>query len=209
MLIGSLSRRSAVSRVLRARSGNLFLEAVADRQQLGLGDDVLAALLEVVLVDVRLDDRIDRAGFLAETAEDALEQIDVVARGAALAVGARRRIDGDRQRRADRLAQLAGDAALLAVRVATQRVQTAETVRLGDVLLRIAHRELGLEHVLHGQAEAAEQFQQQQAFEIAGDARHGQAPGVTMWKYFRQPATSTHTIVIGMNTFQPRRMIWS
>jgi hypothetical protein len=72
-------------------------------------------LLEVVFVHVGLDDRIDRAGFLAEAAEDALEQVDVVARGAAGAVGALFGIDGDRQRRAHRFAQLAGDAAFLAV----------------------------------------------------------------------------------------------
>ncbi len=65
------------------------LEAVADREQLLLVDDVLAAMLEVIFVDVRLDDRIDRAALLAEAAEDALEQIDVVARGAARAVAPR------------------------------------------------------------------------------------------------------------------------
>ena len=65
--------------------------ALADREQLVLGHDVLAAILHVVLVDVRLDDRVDRAGFLAEAAVDALEQVDVVARRAARAVRARRR----------------------------------------------------------------------------------------------------------------------
>ena len=32
---------------------------------------------------------------------------------------------------------------------------------------------------------------------------------LTQPKYFMQPATKTHTIAIGMNTFQPSRMIWS
>src|SRR5690606_40306268 len=66
------------------------------------GDDVLAALLEVVLHHVRLHDRIHRAAFLAEAAVDALEQVDVVARGAAGAVLAPRGGDGDGQRRAHR-----------------------------------------------------------------------------------------------------------
>src|SRR5262245_59941717 len=39
--------------------GDLGLEPVADRHELRLGDDVLAALFEVVLVDVRFHDRID------------------------------------------------------------------------------------------------------------------------------------------------------
>ena len=37
------------------------------------------APVEVVLVDVGLDDRVHWAGLLAEAAEDALEQVDVVA----------------------------------------------------------------------------------------------------------------------------------
>src|SRR3712207_7357686 len=52
--------------------------------------------------------------------------IDVVACGAAAAVLARLGFDGDRQRRADRLAKLAGDAALLAVRIAAQRMLRSE-----------------------------------------------------------------------------------
>ena len=161
-----------------------------------------------------LDDRVDRAALFAEAAEDALEQVDVVARGATLAVArARCRVDGDRQRRAHRLAQLAGDAALFAVGVATQRMQAAEAVRLGDVLHRVAHRVLGLEHVAHGQAHALEQLDEQQALEIVGNAGHGflqtPVPMLTQPKYFMQPATRTHAMVMGMNTFQPSRMIWS
>src|SRR4051812_46167499 len=61
------------------------------------------------------DDGIDRAGLLAEAAIDAFRHVDVVARGAARAVLARFGLDGDRLGRANRLAQLASDAALLAV----------------------------------------------------------------------------------------------
>src|SRR3546814_7236176 len=57
----------------------------------------------------------DLAGLLAIAAIDAFRHVDVVARGAAAAVGARLGLDGDGLGRADRLAQLAGDAALLAV----------------------------------------------------------------------------------------------
>ena len=98
--------------------------------------------LHVVLVDARLDDGIHRAGLLAEAAVDALEQVDVVARGAARAVVRDVGLDGDRQRRAHRLAQLAGDAALLAVRIAAQRMQAAEARRLRRLLFRVVDREL-------------------------------------------------------------------
>src|SRR6056297_300463 len=116
--------RSAIRRVLGPGRGDPRLESVAESQQLLLGHDVLAAILEVILGEIRLDDGIDRAAFLAESAVDALEQVDVVARGAAGPVLALGRIDGDGQRRTDGLAKLAGNAALLAVRVAPQRVQS-------------------------------------------------------------------------------------
>src|SRR3546814_1946416 len=67
-----------------------------------------------------------RSGFLAEAAVDAFGHVDVVARGTARAVIARFGLDGDRLRRADCLAQLAGDAALFAVGVAAQRMLAAE-----------------------------------------------------------------------------------
>src|SRR3546814_19136667 len=92
----SSSTRSAVGSVGGAARRDLGFEAVADRQQLGLGDHVLAAVLEVVFEDVRLDDRVHRSGLLAEAAEDALEQVDVVARGEAAAARALLPVDGAR-----------------------------------------------------------------------------------------------------------------
>ena len=91
LLIDSAISGSAAS--ARAFVGaDLVFVAVADGQQHLLGVVQVAALLAVVLEDVRLDDRIDRAGFFAEAAEDALGQVDVVARGAARAVVALLRI---------------------------------------------------------------------------------------------------------------------
>src|SRR5690606_38854222 len=158
-MVGRLSEGA----VAGAAHGDLGLEAVAERQQLGLGHDVLATQFEVVLVDVGLDDRVHRARFLAVPAVDALEQVDVVARGAAGAILALLGVDGDRQRRADRLAQLAGDAALLAVGIAAQRVQAAEAGRLRRLLHRVHQRVLRTEQVPQRQAHAAKHLQQQQA----------------------------------------------
>src|SRR3546814_5983047 len=66
------------------------------------------------------------AGLPAEAAVDALRHVDVVARGAPAAVAARLSLDDDALRRADRLAELAGNAPLLAVGIAAQRVLAAE-----------------------------------------------------------------------------------
>src|SRR5258706_6736675 len=112
------SAQSAIRGVGRAVLRDLLFVAVAYREQHRLGVVQVAALLAVVLEDPRLDDRVHRAGFLAEAAEDALREVDVVARRAARAVGARLGLDVDRERGADRLAQLARDAALFAGRIA-------------------------------------------------------------------------------------------
>src|SRR4029077_8700271 len=110
----------AESGVGRPVAGDLLLVAIAHREQHGLGVVEIPPLLAVVLEDPRLDDGVDRAGFLAEAAEDALHEVDVVARGAAGAVVPLFRLDMDGERGAHRLAQLARDAALFPVRVAAQ-----------------------------------------------------------------------------------------
>ena len=107
-------------------------------------------MLEVVLVQIGLHDGVHRARFLAKAAEDALEQVDVVPRRATGPVLSFFRVDGDGQRRADRLAQLAGDAALLAVGVTAQSVQATETGGLWSLFLRVLDRELALEEVAQG-----------------------------------------------------------
>src|SRR6185369_1568035 len=75
-------------RVGRPVGGDLLLVGVAHGQQHFLGVVQVAALFAVILELARLDDGVHRAGLLAEAAENALGQVDVVARGAAGAVGA-------------------------------------------------------------------------------------------------------------------------
>src|SRR5688572_8043581 len=99
---------SAVPRVRGLVRRDHRFVALADREQLVLGHDVLAAVLHVVLMDARLDDGIYRAGLFAETAVDALEQVDVVARRTTRAVRRDVGLDRDRQRRTHGFAQLAG-----------------------------------------------------------------------------------------------------
>src|SRR4030095_7590136 len=112
------------------RFRKLALPAVA------IGEEFLLVIIKFLArlggeFEIRsLDDGIDRTGLLAQAAIDAFHHVDVVADGAAGAVvAARPGLDGDRLRRTDRLAQLAGNAALFAVRIAAQRMLAAEAPR--------------------------------------------------------------------------------
>src|SRR5690606_5456423 len=73
-----IMQSSPVRRVGGAIRCDLRLVLVTHRQQLFLRHDLFAALLEVKVGNTRLDDRVNRARFLAEAAVDALEQVDVV-----------------------------------------------------------------------------------------------------------------------------------
>src|SRR4029453_15027848 len=108
LAFGTSSELGVLLSVLR----DLRLVPVPDRQQHLLGVVEIAPLLAVVFEEGRLDDRGHRAALLAEPAEDALGEVDVVARGPARAVVALFGLDGDGERRAHRPAQLAGDAGL-------------------------------------------------------------------------------------------------
>src|SRR5262249_44696456 len=185
----------------------LLLVAVTDREEHLLGVVQVAALLPVVLEEAGLDDGVDRAGLLAEPAEDALGEVDVVARGAARAVGALLGLYRDRERGADGLAQLAGDAALLSVGIAAQRVQPAEARAERRLLLRKLDRDLAAEQVAPGERHALHQLDEQEGpEEISDPLDHRQMLHEVC---IHTAITTSHTIVAGMNTFQPRRMIWS
>ena len=123
---------SAIRRVERDVLRDLALPAVAVREQALLVVVEFLARLGREFEVRSLDDGIDRAGFLAQPAIDALHHVDVVAGGAARAVvAARAGFDGDRLRRADRLAQLAGDAALLPVGVAAEACSPRKRGEIG------------------------------------------------------------------------------
>src|SRR5690349_13472449 len=152
--------------------GYLLLVAVADREQHRLGVVKVAALLPVVLEHARLDDGVDRAGLFTEAAENALGEIDVVARRAPRAIGALLALDVDGERRADRLAQLARDAALLAVRIAPQGMQAAKTRTHRRLLLGELHRDLAREDMPPRQRHAARQLKEHERAEKLDDAVH-------------------------------------
>ena len=101
--------------------GDRPLPAVAVREEAFLVVVELLGCLSRELEIRSQDDGVNRAGLLTEAAVDAFHHIDVEAGGPACAVVAPGpSLDGDRLCRADCLAQLAGYAALLPVRIAPQ-----------------------------------------------------------------------------------------
>src|SRR4051794_12748878 len=163
-------RPSAVLGVELAGVRDLFFVAVADGEQHRLGVVEIAPLLAVVFERTRLHDGIDRAALLAKAAEDALREVDVVACGAPRAVGALLGLDRDGERRTHRFTQLAGDAALLAIRIAPQRMQSAEAHALRCLLLGEEHRHLAREHVPSGERETLAELQQEPGVEELSNA---------------------------------------
>src|SRR5262249_44165647 len=156
------------------RLGDLALPAIAIGEQARLVVVELLARLGGELEIRPLDDGVHRAGLLAEPAGDAFHHVDVVARGAPGAVVAPRTgLDRDRLRRADRLAKLAGNAALLAVGIAAQGVLAAKTRRQRTLLERIVEGGLGLEKVAHRQKEGADELLEEQRTGGAGKGGHG------------------------------------
>src|SRR5206468_57938 len=96
------------------------------------------------------------------------------------AVLARLGLDRDRQRRADRLAQLAGDAALLAVGIATQRVLAAEARAQRPLLIGIIDGDRALKHVAQGQCQTRNQLGQQKAARAARQKAHRSVLNLTI-----------------------------
>src|SRR5262249_552532 len=161
--IAPLSRRSSplllVGGVELKTFRDLALPAVAVREQALLIVIELLARLGRILEVRALDDGINRAGLLAEAAVDAHHHIDVVAGCAPRAVVATwSRFDGDRLCRANRLTQLAGDAALLSVRIAAQRVLATKAGRQWALLEGVVQRPFWREEAAHRQEECEDKF---------------------------------------------------
>lgn len=95
---------------------------------------------------------------LTESAVNTLGHVDIVARCPAATVGPLLRLDGDRLRRANGLAQFARDASLLAARIAAQRVLATEPWTQRPLFERIVYRGRLLEDVAERDAQAANQF---------------------------------------------------
>src|SRR5580658_2941812 len=164
--------RSSIGRVERDILGELGLPAVAIGEELVLVVEKLLARLGGELEVRPFDDRVDRAGLLAEPAIDAFGHVDVVARRAPAAVLAGLGLDGDGKRGTDGLAELAGDAALLAIGIAPERVFAAKARRQRPLLIGIVHRDRRLEHVFEREPQALDQLPEQHRARAAIQKRH-------------------------------------
>src|SRR5579871_31358 len=153
---------SSIGRVARQVGRDLRFPAVAVREQPFLVVEQLLPGLGGELEIRAFDDGVHRAGFLAQPAIDAFGHVDVVARCAPAAVLARLHLDGDGLSRADRLAELAGDAALLAVGIAAQRVLAAEARAQGPLLVGIVESDPRPEEIAEGELHAGQKLRQQQ-----------------------------------------------
>src|SRR5262245_62315255 len=118
---------SPVRRVERDVFRDLAFPAVSVREQTLLVVIELLARLGGEFEIRTFDDGINRASFLTEPAIDALHHVDVVTRRAAGAVvAAGSGLDRDRLGGAKCLAERAGNAAFLSVRIAPQGILTAK-----------------------------------------------------------------------------------
>src|SRR5262249_38796143 len=157
------SAASPVRRIEGDVLGDLALPTVAVGKQLLLVEVELLPRLGRELEVRSFDDGVDRAGLLAKSAIDAFDHVEGVAGGGAGAgVGAGPRLYGDGLRRTDRLAQLAGDAALLAVRIAAQRVLAAKARGELPLLERIVERWLRLEEIAKAEHECRHELLEKQ-----------------------------------------------
>jgi hypothetical protein len=157
--------RLPVWRIERKIASDLALPAVAVLQEAIFVVVEFLAGLDGKFRVRPLDNGIDRAGFLTEAAVDAFDHVDIVAGGAAGAiVAARPGFNRDGLGGADRLAELAGDTALLAVWIAPLGVFAALSRRLRILLVRIIERRLRLEEIAHRQNESADEFGQENRF---------------------------------------------
>src|SRR5512147_33024 len=206
--------QSTVWRVGGEIGGEFRLPTVAVGEQLFLIVEQFLARLGGELEVRPLDDRIDRAGLLAIAAVDALHHVDVVAGRPPAAIFARLRLDGDRQRRTDRLAQLTGDAALLAVRITPERMLAAEAGAERTFLVWIVQRHLRPEHVPEGERQTGHQLAEKNgpggAIHKAHAATSQRVPAGSQSNATSTPeTTATASSDNGRNTFQPSRINWS
>src|SRR5579871_5799259 len=145
---------SPIGGVDRQVGRDLHFPPVAVREQLCLVVEQLLPGLGGELEIGAFDDGVHRASLLAKPAINAFRHIDVVPGRAPAAVLAGLRLDGDGLGRADRLAQLAGNAALLTVGITAQRMLAAEARAQGSLLVRIIEGYTGPEEIAEGELHA-------------------------------------------------------
>src|SRR3546814_4969319 len=120
---------------------------IVGSKELGLVVDQLLGRFSRKFEIRALDDRIHRAGFLAETTIDALRHVDVVARCSAAAVCPRFSLDRNRLGRTNRLTQFARNATFFPLGIAAQHMFTPKTWADRVLLLGIVDRRFWLDEI--------------------------------------------------------------
>merc|ERR1712137_1421928 len=161
----------SVGRIRTGGGRNFWLPLISVGQQLLLVVEQLLTCRGGVLSVGTLNNSIDGARLLAETAVDALGHIDIVASGPPAAVHTLLSLDSDSLRRADGFTELAGNAALLASRVPPQGVLTAEAGRNGTLLEGVENGVWRPEKLLQRHIHAAEHLHEQEV--LAGPVQRG------------------------------------
>jgi len=174
--------------------------------------DQVATLFAVILEDARLDDRVDRTRLLAETAEDALGKIDVVTRGSARAVVSLFGFDGNRERRTHRLRTVC---MRCSVPRRSGNAQGVSPLKRGDCGVFSSGNCTVILRAKKCRPVSLMPPTTRRAAWCGKTRRCGQSlqphfrPPHPQWRLHPDATTKIQTMVIGMNTFQPSRMIWS
>lgn len=137
---------------------NLRLPLVSVQQQLLLIVQQLLVRLRGEFKVRTLDDGVHGTGLLTEATVNTLCHIDVVSRGPSTAVSTLLRLDRNGLGRTNGLAQLASNAPLLATRITTQRVLSAEPGTEWSLLEGVVDRSWLLEEMCQGDRETSDHF---------------------------------------------------
>lgn len=150
---------------------DLLLPLVAVSKQLLLVIKQLLTGLGRVFDVGCLNNGVDRARFLAETAVNALSHVDIVTSCPARSVNAFFCFDGDGERWADGLAELARNAAFFTRRVSAKSMLSPETWRYGTFLEGIVDGVGRTIILLQNDVHTAEKFSHEE--EAAGTVERG------------------------------------
>ena len=157
------------------------------------------------LVVRSLDDGIDGTSLLAETAIDALGHVDVVAGGSAGTVLAGFGLDGDGLGGADRLTQLAGDAALVSRGVSPQGVLATETRAQVTPLVGVVDGHLRFETDLEREGQTTNNFGQEE--NLGGAVKDGFPRSLCFRFVFVPPKTDRDNATEGSKTQRNKKRI--
>jgi 5'(3')-deoxyribonucleotidase len=160
-----LATGSAVLRVCCFLLCDFGLIAITDRQEHLFGEIQVTTFLTVVLKNLCLHNRVHGTTFFTESTKNALCEINVVARCAPRTIVSDSGLNRDGHGGTNRFAQLASNATLFSVFIATQSVKTPEPWAQGRALLWELYGDFSRKHVLACERKPLKEFKQHEARE--------------------------------------------